>query len=664
MNRRVLLLEPNYRNKYPPMGLMKLAMYHRLQGDDVVFYKGDLTRFVLSEITDDALDKFIELDGEYDWRRLTPDISSFIQTGMLKPDSELERATARPFILKWLKHYRNYFRTGQYYKTPRWDRVCVTTLFTFHWNITIQTIEFAKRVVKNESEVLVGGILATAVPDALEKSTGIKPFRGIIREKQLLNDNPVDCSIDELPLDYSILDEIDYRYPASDAYYAYTTRGCVNKCSFCAVPILEPEYNPYIPLQKWIDHICERFGEQRHLLLLDNNVFASDKFDTIIDEIHDGGFGKGATFVPPNPLDNAIRLLKSGWNDRSAIRKIVRLLNAFTERLNGERHDEVYALLLSNGLTHEYTSTKEKILSAYETLKSDYENLRSKKPIIRSVDFNQGVDARLATEEKINKLATIAIRPLRIAFDSWSLREDYVRAIERAARNGIKELSNYLLYNFKDHPVDLYRRLLLNIDLCDALGVNIYSFPMKYHPITDEKWFTNRDFTGRHWSRKAIRTVQVVLNSTKGKIGRGRTFFFKAFGRNEYEFLDMIQMPEAFIVMRWDAELSGLTGEWFNAYKQLDDAERDSVDNIVSAKNFTAQNLEGCSIAAQNVLKFHLIKRENIMPAPPETKKRHIKEFESSCPKEISRECQKLIENCRQQATSPATSISTASMLS
>ena len=29
MGRHVLLLEPGYRNKYPPLGLMKIAAYHR-----------------------------------------------------------------------------------------------------------------------------------------------------------------------------------------------------------------------------------------------------------------------------------------------------------------------------------------------------------------------------------------------------------------------------------------------------------------------------------------------------------------------------------------------------------------------------------------------------------------------------------------------------------
>ena len=45
MNRSVLLIEPDYKNKYPPMGLMKIATYFRRCGDDVRFFKGDLKKF-------------------------------------------------------------------------------------------------------------------------------------------------------------------------------------------------------------------------------------------------------------------------------------------------------------------------------------------------------------------------------------------------------------------------------------------------------------------------------------------------------------------------------------------------------------------------------------------------------------------------------------------
>lgn len=35
MNRKILLVEPNYRNKYPPIGLMKLSTYHKQLKDEV-----------------------------------------------------------------------------------------------------------------------------------------------------------------------------------------------------------------------------------------------------------------------------------------------------------------------------------------------------------------------------------------------------------------------------------------------------------------------------------------------------------------------------------------------------------------------------------------------------------------------------------------------------
>jgi hypothetical protein len=647
MKRRVLLLEPNYRNKYPPMGLMKLAMYHRLQGDDVVFYKGDLRAFELSQIAEEAVVRLSSLDSEIVWRSYTPAIKDYIRYGKIVPESEFEKAAQRPFVRKWLDHARREFRTGGYRKEPRWDRVCVTTLFTFYWDITIETINFAQRIGK---EVLVGGILASVVPEKVKKATGIKPHKGILGVKKLGTDKPLDRAIDKLPLDYSILEEIDYQYPAADAFYSYTTRGCVNECKFCAVPILEGRgkkyFINYIPLKRRLEETAARFGEQRHLLLLDNNVFASQRFDAIIDEISDSGFARGATFIPPNLLDIAIRQLCDDWNDRAYIRMAVRLLNEWTDKLEGERHERMYGLLLNHGLLHDHTATKDNIFAAYEQVKDDYEKSRSNKPHVRFIDFNQGMDARLATPEKMAKLATVNIRPLRIAFDNWSGRLPYVKAVCLAKKNDITQMSNYLLYNFRDEPVELYHRLLLNIDLCDALGVNIYSFPMKYHPIMEEEWFSNRDYLGPKWTRKAIRTVQAVLNSTHGKIGRGRTFFFKAFGRNEDEFARLIRMPEAFIIKRWDAEVAGLTDKWQNAYDALSETERVFVDNIVNTNTFNASMWQDQSTAVHEVLKFYTIKREKIPLANEAAKKRKIEEFDRLCPTGISKECQQLLKKC------------------
>ena len=77
---------------------------------------------------------------------------------------------------------------------------------------------------------------------------------------------------------------------------------------------------------------------------------------------------------------------------------------------------------------------------------------------------------------------------LRIAFDSWKLRDVYETAIRLAAKNGIKNMSNYLLYNYKELPVELYRRMKLNVDLCEELDVSIYvitSYSIHYTKLYD-----------------------------------------------------------------------------------------------------------------------------------------------------------------------------------
>ena len=55
MSRNILLVEPDYRNKYPPMGLMKISTYHKELGDDVRFYKGSFRDFIIDEIFSDLV---------------------------------------------------------------------------------------------------------------------------------------------------------------------------------------------------------------------------------------------------------------------------------------------------------------------------------------------------------------------------------------------------------------------------------------------------------------------------------------------------------------------------------------------------------------------------------------------------------------------------------
>ena len=477
---------------------------------------------------------------------------------------------------------------------------------------------------------MVGGVLASIQPKEIEETTGIKPWVGILGAPGILDKGDTQI-IDNLPLDYSILDEIEYKYPMSNAFYGYMTRGCIRKCAFCAVPILEDKYIPYIPLKERIEKVREIYGDQKDLLLMDNNVLASENLPEIIQDIIDAGFGKGAKFTQPDLLEIAARNLKNGVNDRAYIRKVQTLLLEFYDKLknsNTEDSFSVYKAIYSNHVNKLSVSTKENLLLAYEQVKDIRKKHFRSSPRLRFIDFNQGVDARLFTEENVKLLSKIAIRPLRIAFDDIKTFESYDRAIRLSVSVGIKDFSNYLLYNFNDRPIDLYQRLKINVDLCDELNVNIYSFPMKYHPIRKGKnddidYSHNRDYIGRHWNRKYIRAIQAILNSTKGKIGKGKSFFCEAFGNSEEEFMLLLEMPETFILYRFffkwlDEKNKKGTSHWKECWMRcmdsLGDEEKENVLEIIHRNVFTTEEIESVkSKDAKELLSFYTNYRKDII---------------------------------------------------
>lgn len=610
--RKILLVEPDYKNKYPPMGLMKLATYYRRLGDDVTFFKGDLRELVLDNTYDALLKQLYANDDSIFWEKFRPQILQYISKGSKDVLAEIPLTGENVIILELLKYYRKYYRNKEYFNPENriYDRVGITTLFTFYWDITIETINFVKKLCKNEKDVMIGGVMASILPDQVEAATGIRPYVGTLSTPGQL-DPGNDMIIDILPLDYSILEEIEYEYPAKDGYLAYMTRGCINKCAFCAVPKLEPEYKDFLPIIEQIKYTNEHFGGKKDLLLLDNNVLASCQYDRVIDEIKEAGFTVGSTFVPPNMFEIAIKNLRDGYNERGYIKSVVRQYKLLVAKY-GENIQEIYDLLEENHLLADYTAKKEAIIATYEKVKPYFEELyANKRGRVRFVDFNQGIDSRLITDANMKKMFEIPVRPVRIAFDHWKLHKKYEEAVRTAVRHGHVNLSNYVLYNFEDEPLELYWRLKLNVDLCEELDVNIYSFPMKYHPIEDPQYFSNRDYIGKKWNRKYIRTIQAVLNSTKGKVGKGKTFFEKAFGRNEAEFNKLLIMPEAMIIYRFYFEEIGLTDEWWRDYCALSDDQKEAIKPIIFSNEFDDYEDTIHDPQCLHVLSYYRIRRED-----------------------------------------------------
>ena len=613
MNRRVLLIEPNYKNKYPPQNLMKLATYFRsVCKDDVRFYKGDLKTFAAQLL----LEEFFACAGDTE-NLFNPDendaaqkfgrhekfLLDFIKTGKT---SCIDILREEDFYYEYtLKKLHRRFKAEDF---PTFDIICVNSLFTFFFKETVDTINFAKKFLANDGKIFIGGVAATLVPKYFEEETGIKPHEGLLDKPDDLGKQD-DVIIDTLPPDYSILDEIDYEYPAADAYITYTTRGCIRKCSFCAVSKLEPEYKDHVEIFEQLKQTSEQFGAKRNLLLMDNNVLASKKFDEIIDEIKACGFAKGATYQPPDEYEITLKNLRAGFNDRAYLRKMIRLYDDLERKLPKNLAGEFYTRREDLFLLSVASAVKDKIFELDEFVRPLFEKYFKRKRLVRYVDFNQGLDARLIDDYKMSRLAELNIRPMRIAFDHIEQREIYERAIRLAAKYGVRNLSNYLLYNFTDTPEDFYNRLKINIELCEKLDVAIYSFPMKYCPIDDPKYFRNRDYIGRHWNKKFIRAIQAIINSTKGKVGRGREFFEKAFGKNLGEFYDLLYMPETFIIYRLKYE-KNLTEAWHEKFHELNDVERAEAEKIILANKFSEEEIACAGFEkVRELLKFYLIRR-------------------------------------------------------
>ena len=189
--RNILLVEPKYKNKYPPIGLMKLATYHRNLGDNVVFFKGDLKDFVVEPIYNETLTKLKRIENGVVWEKQKIDIIKYIRTKnrYILEDILNGSTKNKPQLTECLKYYGNFYKKKKYAKKPYWDRIYIATLFTFYWKITIETISFAKNLVKDINELWVGGVMATVLSDEIEKETGIKPWCGLLDKPGILDDN-------------------------------------------------------------------------------------------------------------------------------------------------------------------------------------------------------------------------------------------------------------------------------------------------------------------------------------------------------------------------------------------------------------------------------------------------------------------------------------------
>ena len=116
------------------------------------------------------------------------------------------------------------------------------------------------------------------------------------------------------------------------------------------------------------------------------------------------------------------------------------------------------------------------------------------------VDFNQGLDARLITQEVADQLALLRLPIIRMAYDIPSERKALEQAITylEAAGFNRRKVVIYTLYNFTDTPSDFFQRVY------DLLSWGVVSYPMRYEPLNS---LTKNKYVSPHWTPKQLEMV-------------------------------------------------------------------------------------------------------------------------------------------------------------
>ncbi|MCK4500567.1 hypothetical protein KAU11_08715 [Candidatus Babeliales bacterium] len=141
------------------------------------------------------------------------------------------------------------------------DVIYITSLFTFYWQAVHETID-AMISYFPHAEIKVGGIYASLCPDHIKTKykNRVSVHIGVMKE------------VEKFLPDYSLV-------PDYDGDIVFASRGCVNKCKFCAVPILEPNFSAKRSIKNQL------FDEHTHVTCWDNNILASPYYRYIFREL-------------------------------------------------------------------------------------------------------------------------------------------------------------------------------------------------------------------------------------------------------------------------------------------------------------------------------------------------------------------------------------------
>lgn len=129
------------------------------------------------------------------------------------------------------------------------------------------------------------------------------------------------------------------------------------------------------------------------------------------------------------------------------------------------------------------------------------------------IDFNQGLDARLLTEETALRLRRLRIPIVRLAYDSKGIKKSLQKAIGLLKDVGIdgRRVVVYCLYGYLDTPEDFLERIK------DLITWGVVAYPMRYQPLEP---CTKDSYISPNWTENELE----MIAKARRVIGYGGAF--------------------------------------------------------------------------------------------------------------------------------------------
>lgn len=169
------------------------------------------------------------------------------------------------------------------------DKILMSCVFTYYSKKIESTIDYYLKEFPSASFV-IGGVFPTLNPEWFDK----QKWNNIFEDKVAIHKG-IDHNIENLipKWNVNVIDEDSFKTENSkkkvkqrkDSIVMYSSRGCVNKCGYCAVPKLEGNMHSFPSIKEYIDTAKKELSDAKSIVLYDNNFTEHAYFHDICDEL-------------------------------------------------------------------------------------------------------------------------------------------------------------------------------------------------------------------------------------------------------------------------------------------------------------------------------------------------------------------------------------------